>query len=219
MSKKKVVAFVPIKLNSQRLPRKNILPIGNKPLCWHIPNSLLNVEGIDEIYIYCSDDKVKNYLPQGVTFLKRDPKLDGDLVKGFEIYESFINKIDADIYILAHTTSPFIKNTTIKNALNKMLNEDYDSAFSAERIQTFAWYKGKPINYDLNDVPRTQDIEPVYVETSAFFMFKKEVFTKYHRRIGFKPYIQEVSNVEAVDIDTKEDYEFALKLSENNLTK
>ncbi len=217
--KKKVVAFVPIKLNSQRLPNKNILPIGEHPLCWHIMNTLINVDEIDETYVYCSEEKVTNYIPEGITFLKRDAKLDEDLVKGFGIYESFINQIDADIYILAHTTSPFIKSLTIKNALDKMLSEGYDSAFSAQRIQTFAWYNGKPINYDLNDVPRTQDMEPIYVETSAFFMFEKETFTKHRRRIGFNPYIQEVDSVEAVDIDTKEDYEFALKLIENNNTK
>jgi len=219
MNKKKVVAFVPIKLNSQRLPKKNILPIGEHPLCWHISNSLLNVKGIDETYVYCSDEQIKNYLPKEMILLQRDAKLDGDLVKGFEIYDSFINQVDADIYILAHTTSPFMKSLTIENALDKMLREGYDSAFSAQRIQTFAWYNGKPINYDLNDVPRTQDMEPIYVETSAFFMFEKEIFTKHRRRIGFNPYIQEVDSVEAVDIDTKEDYKFALKLIENKNTK
>lgn len=137
------------------------------------------------------------------------------MIKGFDIYKSFIEEIDADIYILAHTTSPFLRTITIEAALNKMLYEDYDSAFSAQKIQTFAWYNGEPINYNLSDVPRTQDMEPIYVETSGFFMFRKEVFTEYRRRIGFKPYIQEVDNIEAIDIDTKEDYEFALLISQN----
>lgn len=216
MKKKKVVAFVPIKLNSQRLPNKNVLPMGGHPLCWHVFDSLLNIETIDETYVYCSDEKIKNYIPKQVTFLKRDSKLDGNLVKGLEIYDSFINEVDADIYILAHTTSPFIKSKTIESALKQMLKCGYDSAFSAEKIQTFAWYEGKPINYNLNDVPRTQDIEPIFVETSGFFMFEKEVFTKHGRRIGFNPYIQEVDSLEAVDIDTKEDYEFALRLIEKN---
>jgi CMP-N-acetylneuraminic acid synthetase len=208
----KVVALVPIKLDSQRLPHKNILPIGGKPLCWHIINTLVSVEHINEVYVYCSDDKIIDYIPDKAIFLKRDVGLDGDLVKGFEIYKSFIDQVDADIYILAHTTSPFIKMVTIQNALNKILLKNYDSAFSAKRIQTFAWYQGKPINYNINDVPRTQDIEPIFVETSAFFMFKKEIFTKFRRRIGFHPFIQEVDDMEGVDIDELKDYEFAKKL-------
>lgn len=210
----KTVALVPIKLNSQRLPHKNILPIAGKPLCWHILNSLVQAKGIDEVYVYCSDPAVKAYMPGGAVFKQRDKRLDGDLIRGFDIYSSFIKEVDADVYVLAHTTSPFIKVLSIETALSHVLSGENDSAFSAERIQTFAWYKGKPINYDLNDVPRTQDMEPIWVETSAFFMFKKDIFTVHNRRIGFNPYIQEVSGIEAVDIDEPKDFELAVKMAE-----
>lgn len=210
----KTVALVPIKLNSQRLPHKNILPIAGKPLCWHLVNTLLQAKGIDEVYVYCSDPTVQGYLPEGAIYKQREKWLDGDLVKGFDIYRSFINEVDADVYVLAHTTSPFIKVSSIENAISHIHSGENDSAFSAERIQTFAWYNGQPINYDLNDVPRTQDLEPIWVETSAFFMFKKDIFTVYNRRIGFKPYVQEVSGIEAVDIDEKKDFDMAVKFAE-----
>lgn len=210
----KTVALIPIKLNSQRLPYKNILPLAGHPLCWHICNTLNHVIGVDEVYVYCSDETVTKYIPPNIRFLKRDKKLDGNFIKGAEIYQSFINEVDAEVYILAHTTSPFIKKESIENALANVLNGSYDSAFSAERIQTFAWYQGKPVNYDLNDVPRTQDIEPIWVETSGFFIFKKDIFTENHRRIGFTPYIQEVSGIEAIDIDEKQDYDLACKMVE-----
>lgn len=205
----KTVAFVPIKLHSQRLPHKNILPIAGHPLCWHVCQSLLQAEGIDEVYVYCSDEAVKGYIPEGVVFRQREKWLDGDQVKGFSIYREFIREVDADIYVLAHTTSPFIKVSSIENALSHVLSGENDSAFSAERIQTFAWYRGRPVNYDLDDVPRTQDMEPIWVETSAFFMFRKEIFTEHNRRIGSHPYIQEVSGMEALDIDEKKDYDLA----------
>lgn len=89
----RTIAFVPIKLNSQRLPHKNILPIAGHPLCWHICNSLKQTKGIDEVYVYCSDESVKDYLPEKTIVKKRSPKLDGDKVKGFEIYASFIMHI------------------------------------------------------------------------------------------------------------------------------
>lgn len=210
----KVVALVPIKLNSQRLPQKNILPIAGRPLCWHICNSLLKAKGIDEVYVYCSDEEVKKYIPNRILYKKREKWLDGDNVKGFDIYREFIREVDADIYVLAHTTSPFIKISSIENALTHVLSGENDSAFSAERVQTFAWYKNKPINYDLTDVPRTQDMEPIWVETSAFYMFRKEIFIEHNRRIGFRPYIQEVTGSESIDIDEKKDYELACKLAE-----
>lgn len=209
----KTVALVPIKLNSQRLPHKNILPLAGKPLCQYIISSLLQVEHIDEVYVYCSDESITKYLPEGAIFMKRDSRLDFDTVKGFQIYRTFIQAVEADIYVLAHTTSPFVQATTIKRALAHVISGEHDSAFSAARIQTFAWYDGKPINYDLHDVPRTQDMEPIWVETSGFYIFKKEIFVVHNRRIGFRPYIAEVSGMEALDIDEPNDYEIACKLA------
>ena len=52
----KVTAFVPMKLNNERLPGKNTKAFTNgKPLCQYILNTLLKVKEIDEIYVYCSD--------------------------------------------------------------------------------------------------------------------------------------------------------------------
>lgn len=211
---KKVVAFVPIKMNSQRLKNKNILDINGKVLCRYIFDTLLEVSNIDEVYVFCSDPIIKEYIPNDVCFLQRNKALDGDLVKGFDIYREFISKVDASIYVLAHATSPFLESESIEDAVSKVKEHGYDSAFSAVKYKTFAWYKGMPINYDINDVPRTQDIEPIYIETSGFFIFKKEVFSVHNRRIGFNPYIKEVSNTEAIDIDEKKDYDFACLIAD-----
>jgi CMP-N-acetylneuraminic acid synthetase len=213
--KKKIVAFVPIRLNSKRIIGKNIKMLGNKPLLTYIFEKLIEVEIIDDIYAYCSSEEIIPHLPSKVKFLKRSVDLDQDNTLGQEIYSAFVNDVDADIYILAHTTSPFVKNESISNALNKLINEDFDSAFSVEKVQTFIWYKNLPLNYSLTMVPRTQDLEPIYVETSAFFIFKKEIWTEFGRRIGFKPYLQIVDKIEAVDIDNPEDFKLAEKIVKN----
>lgn len=212
----KVVAFVPIRLNSKRVAGKNMKSLGGQPLMCYILKTLASIKKIDDVYVYCSQESVKPYLPDGVKFLKRPEYLDRDETLGKEIYEEFTKTIDADIYILAHTTSPFMKASTIENALDKVMNEGYDSAFSCEKIQTFTWYKGKPLNYDLKEIPRTQTIEPVYVETSAFFMFKRDIWKVHKQRIGFKPYMAFVDKIEGVDIDWPEDFQFAEKILEIN---
>lgn len=213
----KVIAFATIKLNSERVPHKNIQPIGSKPLCYHILNTALTVKGIDDVVVYCSDEKVKEYIPKEARFIQRDKWLDGSQIRAKETYTAFLNEVDADVYIALCTTSPFTKKDTLENALNKVLYEGYDSAFSARRMQTFAWYQRKPINYNPAEVPKTQDMEPVFIETSAFFIFKKELWTEYGRRIGFRPYIQEVDEIEGVDIDTVDDLKFAQIVADNVL--
>lgn len=208
----KTVAFVPIRLNSKRVVGKNLKMLGGKPLMCHILGTLTSIKLIDEVYVYCSDEGITQYLPEGVKFLKRPDFLDRDETLGKEIYEEFVKTVDADVYVLAHTTSPFMKKETVESALNKIVSGEHDSAFSCERIKTFAWYKNKPLNYELKEIPRTQSIEPIYVETSAFFMFEKEIWTKYGQRIGFNPYFALVDKIEGIDIDWPEDFEFAQKI-------
>ena len=205
----KTVAFVPIRLNSKRVVGKNLKMLGKKPLLQYILETLVKVKGLDEIYVYCSQESIIPYLPEGVKFLKRDTSLDSDETLGKDIYEAFVNDVQADVYMLAHTTSPFVKPQTIEEALKAVTTEEYDSAFSAQKIQTFTWFNGKPLNYSLKEIPRTQTIEPVYVETSAFYIFRREVWSEQRQRIGAKPYIALTDAIESVDIDNPEDFEFA----------
>ena len=196
----KTAAFVPIRLNSQRVSGKNLRPLSGSPLMCHILRTLTEVEGIDEVYVYCSDERIREFLPEGVRFLRRSEELDRDTTLGREIYDSFTAEVEADLYVLAHATSPFIRAETVADALRKVVSGEYDSAFSAEKIQTFAWYEGRPLNYSPENIPRTQTIEPVYIETSAFFIFPRALWTGRHRRIGDRPYMAVVDRIEGLEI-------------------
>lgn len=205
----KVVAFVPIRLNSKRVVGKNLKLLGGKPMMCYLLETLVKVPSIDEVYVYCSSEEVRPLLPAGVKFLLRDTALDSDMALGEQIYDAFVREVDADVYMLAHTTSPFIKAETIGTAIEEVLQGRHDSAFSAQKIQTFAWYNGSPLNYSPTSIPRTQTIEPVYVETSAFYIFTREMWLCRHRRVGDNPYMAIVGPVEGVDIDYPEDFELA----------
>lgn len=202
----KTVAFVPIRLNSQRVEGKNLRLLGGEPLMTYLLRSLIGAKNIDEVYVYCSNADIKEYLPEGVKFLQRDERLDSNTTLGREIYDAFTREVEADIYVLAHATSPFIKTRTIEDAVAKVQSGDYDSAFSAEKIQTFAWWQGQPLNYSFENVPRTQDLEPLLVETSAFFIFQRELWMEHHRRIGFRPYAAITDRIESIDIDNPDDF-------------
>lgn len=209
----KIVSFIPIKLNNQRLPGKNTMLLNGRPMCDYIFETISSVDKIDEKYIYCSDEAIKPFIvpyeANGLRFLRRDGYLDGFQVKGLEIIERFVSDVDADIYVLTHVTQPFTKAESIRSALDKVISGEYDSAFSAVVLQDYMWMNGKPFNYDMKNIVRTQDLEPIYMETGAFFIFRKEVFTELGQRIGNKPYIHEIDQFEAVDVDTADDFEFA----------
>ena len=55
---KKVIALIPTRLNSQRLPAKALLPINNLPLIIHVYRRALLSKLIDEAIICCDDKKI-----------------------------------------------------------------------------------------------------------------------------------------------------------------
>lgn len=208
----RTVAFVPIKLNNERLPGKNLKRFSDgTPLLHVIFEKLVSLRGngIDEIYCYCSSPEIKAYLPEGVQWLRRPVFLDDRFCMGRSIYEEFVKEVEADLYVLCHATAPFTTVEHMKECIEAVRSGRYTSAFAGRKFQTFFWKDGKPLNFDLSNPPRTQDMEAFYAENPSPYVFTKKVFDEYHARSGFNPYICECSPMECVDIDNAEDFEFA----------
>jgi len=206
----KTVAVVPMKLNNKRLPQKNIKSFTNgKPLCFYILSTLLTIDGIDEIYVYCSNPQIQDFIPLGIRYLKRSETLDQDSTKMNEVLQCFAKDVPADIYVMTHTTAPFITKKSIELGLNMVKGGAYDSSFAAKKVQDFLWKNNKPFNYELDNIPRTQDLEPLYEETSGFYIYRNFVIQELNRRIGLNPFIVEVNEIESIDIDELEDFKIA----------
>lgn len=213
----KIIAIMPLKLNNERLPGKNTKLLGRKPLLSYELENLLETKRIDNIFVYCSNEDVRKFLPSNINFLKRSSALDLPTANFTQIFECFSKEVDADIYVYAHATAPFITMQTMIECIDAVKSGKYDSAFCATKIQDFLWQDGKPLNFDATNLPRSQDLKVIYRETSGVYVFTKDVFNKFHRRIGEKPFIKEVSYKEAVDINNPEDFELAQALLNINL--
>lgn len=206
----KVVAFIPIKMNNERVPGKNTKKFDDgTPLMHFIQKSLKEAQEVDEVYVYCSKEEIQPYLLEGVHYLKRDEKYDTATADIIDMFYSFSQTIDADIYVLAHATAPFLKAKSIDCGVRAVKSGEYDSALSVEKMHEFFWKDGYPMNYDMQRIPRTQDLEPIYIETNGMYIFNKMVISKLRRRIGDYPCMIEVDEIEATDIDNPIDFEIA----------
>lgn len=206
----KTVAFVPIKMNSERLPLKNIRAFTNgAPLISYILDTLTHVKCIDELYVYCSDENITNYIPAGIKFLKRDPYYDLSSTPFNEVLISFSRVVDADVYVLTHATAPFISVDSIQRGIEAVKSGKYDSAVAVTKLQEFLWKDDRPFNYQLENIPRTQDLEPLYTETCGLYIYTRDLIQLQNRRIGDSPYLLEVSKIEALDINDAFDFEIA----------
>ena len=213
----KIIGIMPIKLNNERLPGKNTKLLEGKPLLQYELLNLLKTGLMDSINVFCSSEGIIPFLPEGINFVKRPQYLDLPTSNFSQIFENFFEKHIADIYVYAHATAPYITVETMNECINAVKFGKYDSAFCAVKIQDYLWKKGEPLNFDATDIPRSQDLEPIYRETSGIYVFTKKVFEKYHRRIGSNPFIKEVSFKEAVDINNPEDFMLAELLFHINI--
>lgn len=203
----RVVAFVPLKMNNQRLPGKNTKKFNSgKSLYEYILKSLSNVNLIDEVYVFCSDEVFEKQLPSNVKYIKRSVSLDTDETKINEVMASFAQEVVADFYVLAHATAPFISSESISNAVKKVVKENHDSAFTVVKLQEFLWKNNHAVNYDPSEIPRTQDLEPYYVETTGLYVYSRNLIINENRRVGKNPALIEVSKIEAIDINEPVDF-------------
>ena len=106
----KVSAFVPVKLNNERAPGKNTKCFDDgTPLLTYFLKTLVNVPEIDRLYVFCSDESIRDYLIPGVRFLKRPESLDSKYATPQDIITSFMQLVDSDVYMVSHCTSPFVR--------------------------------------------------------------------------------------------------------------
>ena len=208
----KLVAFVPMRHHSQRVPGKNYRLLAGKPLFHHIVGTLLAVPEISEILVDTDSDPVmdgvRQYFPQ-VTVLPRPEHLRADDVPMNDILIHDTGQVQADFYLQTHSTNPLLKPETISGAIQSLMTNypDYDSLFSVTRLQTRLYDQhGHAMNHDPGVLIQTQDLPPVYEENSCLYIFTRDTLIKRHHRIGERPMMFEINAEEAWDIDEELDF-------------
>lgn len=212
----KVVALMPFwsgyQPTTDSIECRPIVNIGGKSLITRTIEIANQINLIKEVVIFASNDKITNYLDDNAKykFLKRDRSLDSNKASIEDIIEAFLQKSDADVIVLIHPKCPFIKPQTIQECIEKVATHEFDSAFVANLVQKYTWFKGKRLNYSKDaDTPSLLDIEPVLIEASSVYVFTRALFNKCRNRIGPNPYIREISHFEGFEIDREDDFEIA----------
>lgn len=211
----KIVAVVPMRHNSERVPGKNYRMFGGKPLYHHIIRSLLSCPSISEVVIDTDSptilaDAEKNF-PR-VTLLERPEHLRAGTIPMNDVLMNTIRQVDADFYLQTHSTNPLLTTKTICAAVEQFKQNFplYDSLFSVTRLQTRLWDGlARAVNHNPAILLRTQDLPPIYEENSCLYIFTRNVLESRHNRIGERPMMYEIDPVEAWDIDEELDFRVA----------
>jgi len=207
-----LVALVPMRHHSQRVPGKNYRLLAGKPLFHHVIETLLAVPEITQIVVDTDSEPVMEGLRQTfpqVTIINRPEHLRADDVSMNDILIHDTGQIPADFYLQTHSTNPLLKPETVSGAIQSLMTSypTRDSLFSVTRLQTRLYDQdGRAINHDPSVLIQTQDLPPVYEENSCLYIFTRENLLKRHHRIAEKPMMFEIDADEAWDIDEELDF-------------
>ena len=128
-------------------------------------------------------------------------------------------QIDANIYVQLFATAPFLKSKTINKSISILENDkQYDSVFTVIEKHDWVWYKNKPITYTPGNLPRSQDAVPLMIESTGLYAINKAALRSLKRRVGDKPYMLKVNEIEGLDIDTTFDF-FMAEIIMKNIIK
>lgn len=208
----KIVALVPMRHHSQRVPGKNYRSLAGRPLFHYIIESLLAVPQVEQVLVDTDSEPVisglRAHFP-GVQILERPEHLRGDDVSMNDILLHDTQQVPADFYLQTHSTNPLLRASTISRGIEAFRSAfpEYDSLFSVTRMQTRLYDQaGHAINHDPAVLIQTQDLPPVYQENSCLYIFTRENLLKHHHRIGAHPLMFEIDAAEAWDIDNELDF-------------
>jgi CMP-N-acetylneuraminic acid synthetase len=218
-----IVALVPMRHHSQRVPGKNYRILAGKPLFHYIINSLLACPEISQVVVDTDSqpilDDLQEHFPT-VSCLERPQHLRGDKVSMNEILEYDVSQVEAEYYLQTHSTNPLLRTATLSKAIQSLLanTSKYDSLFSVTRLQVRLWDQlGHAINHDPQVLLQTQDLPPVFEENSCIYIFTRPTLLQRHNRLGAHPLMFEIDAAEAWDIDEELDFaitEFLIQLDQ-----
>jgi len=210
MKKGKVTAVVAVRKGSQRVPNKNIKPFGDTTLLDLKLETLLKVSNIDEIIVNSDCDEMieigKSY---GVKTKKREEYFASSEASNSEFHGHIGKTTDTDYIFLAPVCSPFISSEKHEEAINKFMNSECDSLTSTSLVKGHLWLDGKPINYDLDNVPNSQDLPDIEMINYGITIVDKNTMKIKSRVIGDNPDFIILNEYEGVDINTPFEFQTA----------
>lgn len=231
-----VVALVPIRHHSQRVPGKNYRKLGDRPLYQYIIDTLLQVDRIDMIVIDTDSPIITQGINkiydsnQKVQILPRAPSLCGDSISMNQIIYSVLTQLDENkqidestIILQTHVTNPFLTTDTINRAITQFFESSSSETtlMSVTRYQKRLWHPDqRPVNHVPGKLIQTQDLPKLYEENSNLYLFTAGNMFKRFNRLGKYLEFIEMDYLEAWDIDTEQDFNFAkiiLQQQQNNI--
>jgi len=228
---KKLLAIIPARGGSKRLPRKNVLDLAGKPLIAWTIEAALNSSYIDRVIVSTDDEEImsisRNY-GADVPFM-RPARFATDEAKSVDVVFHVIKELEIqgenyDFIILLQPTSPFRNSMHIDGAVKILYANDANSVISITKVKHNPLLMNTiPKSGAMNDFIdkkyqniRSQDLPIYYQLNGAIYLCKVQDLLK--EKTFFlkeKSFSYLMGSESSIDIDDK--YDFLNAISINKL--
>ncbi len=213
----KITAVIPIRLGSQRVKNKNLKPFGDTNLLELKIDNLQRVEGIHEIIVNTdSEQAIEIAKAKGVSFHRREDYYASSQCTNSEFLQHLGLVTETDIFAYCPCTTPFIKPSTIQEAIDAfLLSTEHDCLATVSLVKEFLWLDGNPINYERDKQPNSQNLPNIYALNFGLNLIKRQDLIQYKNIVGMKPMFTITDEIEGLDIDTPLDFFVAEQIYSN----
>lgn len=222
---KKIVAMIPARLGSKRIPKKNIRYMGDKPLIQYPIDLAKTSDRFESIWVNTESVELGNIIKtMGVNFHERPAELANDQATNRDFTYEFLQKHECDYVVMINPTSPMLRQETMNSFLDFLEDNDYDTILSVISAKEETFYKGEPLNFTLKEKINSQLLEPIETICWALTAWKRETFMKLQES-GINPVFGgnvgrfSIPKDESCDLDTPEDWNIAEGILNSRINK
>ncbi len=213
---KKIIAMIPARIGSQRLAKKNLALLDDKPLIYYAITAAKRSNIFEKIVIN-SDSKIFKKIAEryDVNFYNRPKNLGSSDTKSDEVIYDFMKKHKGEILVWVNPIAPLQTSEKIRDVVNYFIKRDYDSLITVKNENVHCVLDGDPVNYNPNELfAKTQDLKSVQPFVYSLMMWKYSSFIKNFEKQGFalmsgKLGLYCVDAMSSVIIKKEEDLRFA----------
>ena len=209
-----IVTIIPARGGSKGIVKKNIIDINGKPLLYYSVNASLN-SNVNSTYVCTENDEIRDVAVRlGSKVLMRPSNLADDVIMPDPTLLYFASLVEFDILVFIQPTSPLIKKEYINEGIEMIKSGNYDSVFTVtEEHWTPRWNnKIEPIEWDIENRPRRQDMPLNFIENGMMYITKRETLLKTKIRYGGAMGFVKIPLQQSFQLDSKEDLDLIRKI-------
>lgn len=213
-----IKALIPVRSGSLRVKNKNIRPFAGSSLLEIKVKQMKRIQAlglIDGVVVNSNCDEMLEIVKRnGAECVKREQRFAMSESRINEVYVDIARHFDADVMLYVDCTNPLLSDMKLIESLEVYKNRkvDEDTLNSCHYVKEFLWRMdgGKsPINYDLSNIPRSQDLPNIVALNFAINIVPTQQMIEQKSIVGKNPILFLLDEIESVDIDNEIDFEFA----------